>query len=133
MHDTKCQRPETTSRRIALLVAVLIIASLPLLVFLFDPARAGVYPPCLFHRLTGLWCPGCGSTRALHQLLHGHLATAFRLNPLAIALLPPVGYLVVRRGRVAMKPAWIWSLLAVVVVFGVLRNVPVYPFTMLAP
>jgi hypothetical protein len=102
-------------------------------IFVFDPTRLGVFPPCPLHELTGLWCPGCGSTRALHQLVHGHLGLAFRLNPLAISLLPLVGYLAVRHERVAMKAVWIWTLLVTVVLFGILRNIPVYPLTLLAP
>ena len=103
------------------------------IVFAVDPTRVSLFPPCPLHRYTGLWCPGCGTTRALHQLLHGNLAAAFRFNPLAISLLPVVGYLAVRGESLALKPIWIWTLLGVVVVFGVLRNIPVYPFTLLAP
>ncbi len=102
-------------------------------VFAFNPEQVSVFPPCLFHRLTGLWCPGCGTTRALHQLLHGNLAAAIRLNPLAILMLPLVGYLVARDSASTLKPTWIWALLGVVVAFGVFRNIPAYPFTLLAP
>jgi len=102
-------------------------------VFTVDPARVSLFPPCPLHRFTGLWCPGCGSTRALHQLLHGNVVAAFHFNPLAISLLPVIGYLVVRSEENHVKPVWIWTLLGVVVVFGVLRNIPVYPFTLLAP
>ena len=110
-----------------------IVAVIAAIIFVFVPTRIGIFPPCPLHEYTGLWCPGCGSTRALHQLLHGHLLMAFRFNPLAISLLPLVGYLVLRRGHVTMKPVWIWTLLATVVIFGVLRNIPVYPLTLLAP
>jgi hypothetical protein len=113
-------------------LATLVIAVMAVL-FALDPARAGIFPPCPFHELTGWWCPGCGSTRALHQLLHGHLAAAFWLNPLAVLLLPPVGYLVARGERVPMRPIWIWALAGMIIVFGVLRNIPVHPFTMFAP
>ena len=102
-------------------------------VFAFDPARVSLFPPCPLHQYTGLWCPGCGTTRAMHQLLHGNVTAAFRFNPLAISLLPVIGYLAVRREEQAMKPVWIWTLLGVVVAFGVLRNIPAYPFTLLAP
>lgn len=103
------------------------------ILYVLDPARSGLLPGCPFHAMTGLWCPGCGSTRALHQLLHGHIATAFGFNPLAISLLPLVGYLAVRGERAALKPFWIWMLLGMVVAFGVARNIPVYPLTLLAP
>src|SRR5512135_2794851 len=56
--------------------------------FCFDPAQFAFYPFCWFHRTTGLLCPGCGALRGLHQLLHGHIAAAFRLNPLLVLGLP---------------------------------------------
>lgn len=102
-------------------------------VFAFNPEQVSVFPPCLFHRLTGWWCPGCGTTRALHQLLHGNLTAALRFNPVAICLLPLVGYLIVCGDQGVVKPGWIWMLLGVAVAFGVLRNIPAYPFTLLAP
>jgi hypothetical protein len=101
--------------------------------FAFDPVRASVFPVCPFHQFTGLWCPGCGTTRALHQLLHGNLAAAFRFNALSMAMLPVAGYLIVRGDASTVKPGWIWLLLVTIVAFGVLRNIPVYPFSLLAP
>ena len=102
-------------------------------VFAVDPSHVSLFPPCPLHRYTGLWCPGCGTTRALHQLLHGNVAAAFHFNPLAISLLPVIGYLFVSGEENNVKPIWVWTLLGVVVAFGVLRNIPVYPFTLLAP
>lgn len=63
------------------------IASIAVL-FLFDPATAGFYPPCLFQTLFGASCPGCGSLRAAHQLLHGNVAAAWSLNKLLLIALP---------------------------------------------
>lgn len=108
-----------------------------------DPATSGLFPPCLFHAVTGLHCPGCGTLRALHQLLHGNVALAFGLNPLAVVVLPVIaGWLLFRFGQVmtdrrapaVIVPAfWIWALLGVIVAFWILRNVPLYPFSLLAP
>ena len=104
--------------------------------FLFNPALYSFYPLCIFHRTTGLLCPGCGGLRAIHQLLHGHLGTAFRLNALLVLSLPVLFWLGVRRAwrrlrnqppPAAIPPAWFWCALAVVVVFGVLRNLPFVP------
>lgn len=103
------------------------------LFFVFDPSALRYCPPCPFHAMTGLHCPGCGSTRALHQLAHGNFISAFRLNALAILAVPVLGVLLARGGRQFIRPVWIWSLLAVVVVFGVLRNLPWQPFMLLAP
>ena len=113
------------------------------LLWAFDPAVAGIFPPCPVHYLTGWYCPGCGSLRAMHQLLHGNLRAAWAMNPLTLTLLPLLVYglaseaLAVWRGRGLPQrfvPAtWIWSLCVVIVLFGVARNLPVYPFDLLAP
>jgi hypothetical protein len=100
----------------------------------FDPATVRFFPPCPFRALTGYLCPGCGTLRALHQLLHGHVAAAFRLNPLMMLLLPYVGYegasaaLETACGRalprVFLRPAYIWTLLVVILLYWLLRNIP---------
>lgn len=110
---------------------------------IFDPATSGMFPPCPFHYLTGLYCPGCGSLRAIHQLLHGNLQAAWAMNPLTVVLLPFVAYglateaLVQIRGRRLtgwiLPGLWIQILCGIIVVFGVVRNLPVYPFNLLAP
>lgn len=70
----------------SLLVAVGIgLAALYLIV---DPATAAWMPKCVFLHLTGLECPGCGSQRAIHALLHGELSKAWGFNPLVVAGLP---------------------------------------------
>jgi hypothetical protein len=68
--------------------AALLLAAVGMVVlFLFDPATAGFYPTCLFRTFLGFQCPGCGSLRAVHQLLHGDLAAAWALNrPIFIAI-----------------------------------------------
>ena len=40
--------------------------------------------PCLFHLLTGLYCPGCGGTRAAVYLLHGQVVKSFVYHPLVL-------------------------------------------------
>jgi hypothetical protein len=118
-------------------------AGAALALYLFDPAHSPFYPRCYFHQFTGLHCPGCGTTRALHQLLNGHVRAAFALNPLAMVALPCLAASYARdlwarlRGRkVARRPipsAWIWALAVVVIAFGIARNIPCEPFTRLAP
>ena len=56
--------------------------------FVFEPGKSGFFPICLFRYFTGFTCPGCGSTRALHQIVHGHFLTAFTLNPLLLVSIP---------------------------------------------
>jgi hypothetical protein len=102
--------------------------------FFFDPARCAIYPVCPWHALTGWDCPGCGTLRAMHQLSHGHWAAAWRLNPLAVALLPAGLWLGLRElawqtcGKkwpgLVTRPFFGWALLALVIVFGIVRNLP---------
>ncbi len=85
-------------RLMLLLMALAAMAAAVL--FQFDPSRSAFYPGCMFHRMTGLLCPGCGSLRACHQLLHGHWAAAFHDNPLLIlTLIAGAVYLLLTRGR----------------------------------
>lgn len=103
-----------------------------LLLFLCNPASSGLFPPCPFHWLTGLHCPGCGALRALHNLMHGNIAAALALNPLMVISLPVLG-------AMAMRPAWFrkpwvaWFTFALLISYGLVRNIPAWPFTMLAP
>ena len=114
---------------------VILLAALPagLVLFWFDPSRSPFYPTCQFHRLTGLQCPGCGSLRALHQLLHGRLAAAFHFNALLVVALPALAWwgarLMIRLSKRqplsdGIRPAWLWCALAATLAFGVLRNLP---------
>ena len=114
-----------------------------ILLRVFDPATSGVFPPCPVRYLTGLYCPGCGSLRAMHALLHGELGRAWAMNPLMIVMLPFILYglvsaaLLELRGRglpEVMLPAnCIRAFCVVVVLYAVARNLPLYPFDLLAP
>src|SRR2546423_1716517 len=68
-------------------ILVMVCAAIGL--FLFNPAQSGYYPLCLFHQSTGMLCPGCGSLRAMHQLLHGHVLAAMHYNALLVLSVPP--------------------------------------------
>jgi Protein of unknown function (DUF2752) len=101
-------------------------------------------PGCFFKRITGLNCPGCGMTRAAYATLHGHFAAAFRYNPVGMVLLPlallgvaiellgwirarPLGHRLSVGVRGAKWIAWL------MVSFWILRNIPLWPLTLLAP
>ncbi len=107
------------------------------LLFAFDPARHAFYPVCLFKKMTGYDCPGCGGLRAMHQLLRGDVWRAFQLNPLVVVGLPLLGLWFIRTRRTASRRRqsgsgtvlfWAWLLFTTVVVFGVMRNLPFWPF-----
>ena len=91
------------------------------ILYRFDPTVARFYPHCVFHDLTGLQCPGCGTTRALHHLLHGDVAGAFRLNAMLFVAVPFGAVATVWR-RVAIHPVTGWTALAVTVGWWVFRN-----------
>ena len=123
-------------------LALLGLAGLAVL-YAVDPRNAGSYPICPFLGLTGCYCPGCGTLRALHSLLYGDIASALGYNPLAVLSLPFVAYSYATGAMRAFQvPApqlvllhsrWIWAILAGIIAFWALRNVPAGPLTILAP
>jgi hypothetical protein len=106
--------------------------------FIFEPGRTGFFPVCMFRLLTGLTCPGCGTTRALHELTHGHFEAAFTLNPLLILASPFLIYAFLRYSAIVMRggvprkntvPAsYLYALFFLVLGFWIFRNTPLYPF-----
>jgi hypothetical protein len=80
----------TNKKRIILIVSIIIGgAAAAVLYGLFDPAKYAFFPKCPFVILTGgLRCPGCGSQRALHALLHLDVKDAFLYNPMVIISIP---------------------------------------------
>lgn len=117
------------------------LALVSVVLFLFNPASPasqGFFPKCPFRLLTGCQCPGCGSTRAVHQLLHGNLVAAFELNPLMILTLPFIVYGLLGftksaitgqpQRRVFIPNVYLWSWMSLLIFFWIFRNTPWYPF-----
>lgn len=101
------------------------------ILYVFPPEQSSFYPQCIFRRVTGLDCPGCGGLRAAHQLLHGHFAAAWALNPVAVMLAPLLAYEgVIRLGRqrvwpsLLQKPIIGFSVILLFIGFGIVRNLP---------
>ena len=113
------------------------------LVYLVDPRQPGLYPVCPFLGLTGCYCPGCGTLRGLHQLMHGNFLAAFGYNPYTILTLPVIAYSFATGGlrayrlpappRIFIPAPLIWALLVAVLAFWLLRNLPFASFSFLAP
>jgi hypothetical protein len=104
-----------------------------------DPGRAGRLPtaPCPFHALTGWWCPGCGMTRAAHDVLTGHPMAALGTNLLWPLVAVVAGWLAAawlwpQVPSPTKAPAGLWvALIALAVAYGIARNTAV--FSALAP
>lgn len=117
------------------LSAAAVLVSAAALLYFVEPGSSCWTPPCLFHELTGLHCPGCGTGRGLHMLVHGNLSGALRMNSLMVFSIPLMACLIVRQ-KVTSKPlaGWVpWLIAAVIAAFWLARNISAYPFTLLAP
>ena len=109
----------------------------------FNPTTAGFFPVCPLYALTGINCPGCGLTRGFHALFQGDIVSALHFNALLPIYAFVLGFLfvslflIVVRGRGLswrfFPPASLYGFLFVAATFFVLRNLPFYPFTLLAP
>jgi hypothetical protein len=125
-------------RRSSVLVIWSLIIAGAAYLFFFEPGKSGFFPGCPFRFLTGFTCPGCGTTRALHQILHGHIYTAFTLNPLLLLSIPflliaLLRYsVIVMRGGIprgnALAAPYIYAIFFVILSFWIFRNTPLYPF-----
>lgn len=121
--------------------AVILRAAAPLVVVVlaaavllrFPPGQYSFYLQCPIYRYLHLQCPGCGATRALAALLHGHIAEALRLNALTTLLTPfAVAYAAfcyrsfLRREAIRLpripRPAVYTSLVAAIL-FAIIRNI----------
>ena len=131
-----------TARSAWLLATSAAVAAVPVL-YRFNPLEVHFYPRCPLFVMTGIYCPGCGALRAGHALLHGHLLTALDYNALLVLAAPFLAYalaaqaipaLTGRRipvrtlsGREARAVMWVF------IAFMLLRNLPLYPLSVLAP
>lgn len=129
--------------RVKWLAALAALVAVVVLLLRNDPSVPGTFPPCPFWWLTGIYCPGCGSTRGLHALLHGMPLRALDFNPLLVIALPFLGLAAARwtrtvwtghATRVRPLAPWLGRAIALgVIAFWVLRNIPLWPFSVLAP
>ncbi|HZY61934.1 MAG TPA: DUF2752 domain-containing protein [Edaphobacter sp.] len=113
-------------------VPLVLTALCAAVLFLFPPEKYSFYPQCPIYRLLHVQCPGCGTTRALAALLHGHIAEALRFNALTTLLMPLAAvYAIFCYCRfVQRKPlrlpqlpaASLPSMLTLAILFAILRN-----------
>jgi hypothetical protein len=126
------------STRAQIVAAACACGSASAFLFAVDPNHHAVYPQCLLYNATGIYCAGCGATRALYALLHGRLLDALHDNAFFVAALPLLLYVT---GSYAVN-AWrenAWpqiffnerklipraiAIFVLMMAFAVLRNLP---------
>ncbi len=133
--------PFTRPLTAALLVG---LAAIAVFVILVPPQGQAYWPKCILNATTGLHCPGCGATRSFHLLSHGDLVGAVSQNALFVFVgLPLMAWFYFAGARFVATGKYVSpqitgkrtsAILAVIVIsFMALRNVPVEPFSSLAP
>jgi hypothetical protein len=101
--------------------------------FTYDPSIYP-FPGCPSKKYLGIACPGCGSQRALHHLLHGDLVGGFMYNPLLVLAIPYVilGYVFQIKNirntypkirKVLFGTRTIWIIFVLVILYWIVRNI----------
>ena len=138
------ERTPMSPLRLAILIGVpLVLIGGGTALFFLNPSEHSFFPKCSFYVATGFSCPGCGSTRALFHLTHGNVLEALRLNPglmalITLGLTDYVRFVVsVIRGNpfktLFGRLKLLGALMGVMLVYGVIRNLPWRLFESLAP
>lgn len=115
--------------RVSLIASAIVAAAGAWILYTFPPGVPGTfYPRCAFRALTGLLCPGCGTTHALHELVHGNVVAALKYNPFLFAVMIGSVYASPKllRGETPplfMKPWFAWTCFAIVMAWWIGRNV----------
>ena len=95
--------------------------------YFIDPTHSHLTPKCPFWLMTGYYCPGCGSQRAVHAFLKGHIWEGIQYNYL---LLPSLVYIVLltvapKGGKLIQSltsSTACWVIFAVFMAWWVVRN-----------
>ena len=120
------------SKKILLIIIILLIT------YLYLNKRFSFYIPCIFHKITHLYCPGCGITRMIMSIFKLNFYQAFRYNPLLFIMMPflisyeTIYYInwIHDKNYTISKKIW-YILLIITILFTILRNTNTFNF--LAP
>ncbi len=119
-------------RSLILVIAITLLLVFGFIYYALDPSTSGAFPQCFFLSLTGYKCPGCGIQRAVHALLHGDVAGAFRYNAFLMVAIPWIALCLFAESRRTRNPRLyarlnsellMWLLLAAVLIWWILRNI----------
>lgn len=115
-----------------MILGSIVLFVLVLIYYSFNPSNIAIFPKCPFLLLTGLKCPGCGSQRAIHCLLHLDIQEALMYNFLLVASLPVIAILVYAEIVKNKKPTlyinlhkarYIWTIFWFVIGWWIIRNI----------
>lgn len=105
------------------------------ILYIFILLKYNIGIPCIFNEITGLYCPGCGITRAIASLIKFDLYQAFRYNMLIVVFIPLIciyGFIKYALKKDIKIPNWLWYLILIItILFAILRNIPFFDY--LAP
>lgn len=119
-------------RTLIIILAIAALLVFGIIYYALDPSQSGMFPRCTFLSLTGYKCPGCGSQRAIHALLHGDVVGAFKYNALLLISIPWIALCLyaetqrIRNPRLYTRinaPQLMWLFLITVLLWWLLRNI----------
>ncbi len=90
--------------------------------------------PCVFHAVTGLYCPGCGGTRAAAAFFKGKWMLSFCYHPIVVygffvyfwyMVSHTVQWVSKQKLRIGMRyrEIYLWLALVIVVINAVVKNI----------
>ena len=114
----------------------IVIALITVLVMIVKINGIGILhkmPPCAFNKVTGLYCPGCGGTRATIALFRGQIIRSFRFHPFVLYGSVVGGSFMISqtiqriskdRIKIGMhfRPVYLWIALAIVLINWLVKN-----------
>ncbi len=131
-------RAATKKKYLIIIFGVLSVLAI-LLYFSFNPENGLLFPKCPFYHFAGIYCSGCGTQRAIHDLLHLRITDALSHNILLFpAIIVVFQHILVKTGILRGRSLLGYRhapivVMIIVVLFMVLRNLKFYPFEYLAP
>ena len=114
---------------------IIFITLLLFIIYLYLNKRFSFYIPCLFHKITHLYCPGCGITRMILSIFKLNFYQAFRYNPLMFFLAPfiliyeIIYYInwIQDKNFSISKKIW-YILLTITIIYTILRNINTFNY-----
>ena len=131
---------QAVTKKIGLFAGIGVLSSLTVLLYFSLNLENGLFfPKCPVHHTMGIYCSGCGSQRAIHDLLHLRIGESISHNLLLIPAILVIAQHTLVKFQVLKGKSFLSRryspliVLGIVLLFMLLRNLPFYPFNVLAP